>query len=71
MPTDWITALCSVDFRVLADEGTVDNSVFDACDHIDTLSADQTIGGYRGSFHVERAFHSMKTKQIELRPIPL
>ncbi len=36
---------------------------------IDTLSAEQTIGGYKGLSRVERAFRSMKTTQIELRPI--
>ena len=178
---DWITALRSVDIRMLAEEGTVDKSVFDACDHkevtsetfpgerliicrnaalaeerqrkraallaatrekldaiaksvarainplrgkdkiglrigretktskmmkhfdlaieddafsyrlkeqsiareaaldgiyvirtsvpIDTLSAEQTIGGYKGLSRVERAFRSMKTTQIDLRPI--
>jgi hypothetical protein len=35
---DWITALRSVDIRLLTDEGTVNKSVFDACDHKEVSS---------------------------------
>jgi hypothetical protein len=42
---DWITTLHSVDIRVLAEEGTVDKSVFDDCDHKEVTS--ETFSGER------------------------
>ncbi len=42
---DWITALRSVDIRLLADEGTVNKSMFDACDHKEVSS--ETFPGER------------------------
>ena len=34
-----------------------------------TLAADQVVGGYKGLAHVERAFRSLKTVDLHIRPI--
>src|SRR5438105_4633758 len=62
---DWITALRARQIRALLDGFyVIRTSVEDK-----TLAADRVVGAYKDLAHVERAFRSLKTVDLHLRPI--